>query len=220
MNSKIALVTGASRGLGWALAQELCVAYNIIAVARTIGALEELSDRIRAKKGHAILAPMDITKKKSTKVLCRSIFDRWGRLDLWVHTAIHAAPLTPANHIASNDWKISLATNVTAVSTLITHIAPLLGNNGQAIFFEDENVIAKKFFGTYGATKAAQIALVKSWKHETSNTGPNVYIFKPNPMPTGCRARFFPGEDKSRLSPPGAEALRLTEAFSLSTGRE
>ena len=215
MNSKIALVTGASRGLGWALSHELCLAYHVVPVARTVGALEELSDRIKATKGYATPAAMDITKKKSMKVLCRSIYDRWGKLDLWIHTAIHAAPLSPVNHIDSNDWKISLATNVTAVATLITYIAPLLGINGQAIFFEDTNMVAKKFFGTYGGTKAAQIALVMSWKHETINTGPNVHIFKPNPMLTECRARFFPGEDKSQLSAPADEAIRLIETLSL-----
>ena len=101
--TKTALITGASRGLGAALAEALAPAYHVIAVAKTTGALEELDDRIQAKGGSATLAPMDITNSVAMATLCRGIFDRWGALDLWLHTAVHAAPLTPASHIDNKD---------------------------------------------------------------------------------------------------------------------
>ncbi|MEY8840133.1 SDR family NAD(P)-dependent oxidoreductase, partial [Cribrihabitans sp. XS_ASV171] len=93
--ARLALVTGASRGLGAAFAEALAPDYHVVAVARTTGALEELDDRIKARGGAATLAPMDITEPGAMATLCRGIHDRWGKLDLWVHAAIHAAPLSP-----------------------------------------------------------------------------------------------------------------------------
>ncbi|NNE53874.1 MAG: SDR family oxidoreductase [Sulfitobacter sp.] len=203
--TKTALITGASRGLGAALAEALATTHHIIAVARTTGALEELDDRIQARGGSATLAPMDITKADAMQVLCRSIHDRWGSLDLWLHTAIHAAPLAPADHIDAKDLSKSVAGNVTATATLITYVAPLLGQSGQAVFFDDPRA-GQKFFGSYGATKAAQIALARSWQAERANIGPKVSIFTPDPMPTATRARFFPGEDRSALSDAKSQA--------------
>ncbi|MDX2484997.1 MAG: SDR family NAD(P)-dependent oxidoreductase [Pseudodonghicola sp.] len=205
---KIALITGASRGLGAALAEALCDTHHIIAVARTTGALEELDDRIKARGGSATLAPMDITVPAAMATLCRGIHDRWGKLDLWLHPAIHAAPLSPAQFIDSKDWDKSIAINASATSLLITYVAPLLGATGQAVFFDDPRA-GEKFFGAYGATKAAQIALAKSWAAETPRTGPRVQVLQPRPMPTATRARFFPGEDRSALTHPADEARRL-----------
>ena len=206
--TKTALITGASRGLGAALAERLSDSHHIIAVAKTTGALEELDDRIQAKGGTATLAPMDITNADAMATLCRGIFDRWGSLDLWVHTAIHAAPLTPTDHIDTKDFAKSIGTNVTATATLITFVSPLLSSTGQAIFFDDPRA-GEQFFGSYGATKAAQIALARSWQAETVNTGPKVQILTPSPMPTATRARFFPGEDRAPLCDIHVEADRL-----------
>lgn len=206
--TKLALITGASRGLGAALAEALASTHHIVAVARTTGALEELDDRIQAKGGSATLAPMDITNTDAMATLCRGIYDRWGRLDIWLHTAIHAAPLAPANFVDAKDWSKSFTVNTTATSVLIPFIAPLLGAEGQAVFFEDPRAGAK-FFAAYGATKAAQIAMARSWAAETVKTGPRVQIVTPNPMPTAVRARFFPGEDRDVLAKPMDEALRI-----------
>ena len=205
---KIALITGASRGLGAALAEALSQTHHIVAVGRTTGALEELDDRIQATGGAATLAPMDITNMDAMAQLCRSIYDRWGRVDLWAHTAIHAAPLSPADHLDSKDWQKSVATNVTATGQLIPFIAPLLGDQGTALFFNDPQG-GNKFFGAYGSTKAAQIALARSWQAETIKIGPQVHILTPNPMPTATRARFHPGEDRTKLLDPRDEARRL-----------
>lgn len=205
---KIALITGASRGLGAALAEKLSATHHIVAVARTTGALEELDDRIQALGGQATLAPMDITNKDAMAQLCRSIYDRWGHIDIWAHTAVHVAPLTPADHMDAKDWDKSVACNISATGTLIGFIAPLLGADGTALFLEDA-AAGKKFFGAYGSTKAAQIALARSWQAETVNIGPKVTIATPEPMPTATRARFHPGEDRAPLADTRSEAERI-----------
>ncbi|MEM1074257.1 MAG: SDR family NAD(P)-dependent oxidoreductase [Pseudomonadota bacterium] len=206
--TRTALITGASRGLGAALAEALAGKHHIIAVAKTTGALEELDDRIKAKGGSATLAPMDITNPDAMATLCRGIFDRWTRLDLWVHTAVHAAPLAPTDHVDAKDMSKSVACNITATSTLITYVAPLLGETGTAVFFDDPRA-GEKFFGSYGATKAAQIALARSWQAESASTGPKVQILVPPPMPTATRARFFPGENRASLTPPQDAAASI-----------
>ncbi len=212
MTQKLALITGASRGLGAAFAEALAPTHHIVAVGRTAGALEELDDRIQAKGGSATLAPMDVTVPDAMATLCRGIHDRWGSLDLWVHCAIHAAPLSPANFVAPKDWEKSVAVNATATSLLITYVAPLLGQAGQAVFFDDPRA-GEKFFGAYGASKAAQMALVRSWQDESERTGPKVEILSPKPMPTATRARFYPGEDRDGLAAPQSEAARLLPAL-------
>lgn len=206
--TKTALITGASRGLGAALAEALCHDHHIIAVARTTGALEELDDRIQAKGGAATLAPMDITNAEAMATLCRGIHDRWGSLDLWLHCAVHAAPLAPTDHIDGKDMAKSISGNITATATLITFVSPLLSQTGQAVFFDDPRS-GQKFFGSYGATKAAQIALARSWAAETVKIGPKVQVMTPAPMPSATRARFFPGEDRTALSDPKAEAAAI-----------
>jgi NAD(P)-dependent dehydrogenase (short-subunit alcohol dehydrogenase family) len=206
--TKIALITGASRGLGASLAKALAPTHHIIAVGKTVGALEELDDAIQAAGGQATLAPMDITVDAAMQQLCRGIFDRWGKLDLWLHAAVHAAPLAPAGHIGPKDLAKSMAINIEATARLIAYAGPLLGNAGKAVFFDDPRGGAQ-FFGSYGATKAAQIALARSWQTETVKTGPMVEILTPNPMPTATRARFYPGEDRTLLASPTDEAARL-----------
>lgn len=212
--TKTALITGASRGLGHALALALAPTHHIIAVGKTVGALEELDDVIKAMGGAATLAPMDITTDAAMQQLCRGIFDRWGHLDLWAHTAVHAAPLSPAAHIAPKDLAKSVDINVTATQRLIAYVSPLLGFEGQALFFDDPRG-GETFFGAYGATKAAQTALARSWQVETVKTGPRVHIATPAPMPTATRARFYPGEDKSVLASPTDEAARILDEAGL-----
>lgn len=214
MTDKIALITGASRGLGFACAEALAPQYHVVAVGRTVGGLEDLDDAIQAQGGQATLAPMDVNEPDAMAQLCRSIHDRWGKLDLWLHTAVHAAPLTPAAHMDAKDWAKSVATNVTAMGTLIPYVSALLGAGSKAVFFDDPHAGAK-FFGAYGATKAAQIALARSWQAETTSTDTTVEILTPRPMPTGTRARFFPGEDRTPLAAPKDEAQRLLKEAAL-----
>lgn len=212
MSRPLALVTGASRGLGAALAEELALkGWHVVAVARTVGGLEELDDRVKAERasGALTLAPMDVTDEGAMRHLCRSIHDRWGSLQFWAHTAIHATALTPAGSIEMKDLDRSIATNFRATAALIPMVEPLLrAGNGAAMFFDDP-LPGTKFAGCYGATKAGQMALARSWQAEGARVGPRVLIETPAPMPTAVRARFHPSEDRSRLANPKDEAARL-----------
>lgn len=214
----LALVTGASRGLGFAIAAALGAAgWHVLAVARTVGGLEELDDRISASGGTSggtsggatTLAPMDITDEKAMAHLAQSIAARWGRLGLWVHAAIHAPPLSPAGHTDMKDFDKAAACNLRAPAVLIPLLEPLLrAGEGTALFLDDPRG-GEAFFGAYGATKAAQIALARSWQAETVRIGPRVLIETPRPCATATRGRFFPGEDRSRLADIHAEAARI-----------
>ena len=214
MSNRLALVTGASRGLGAAIAEQLAFqGWHVLAVARTVGGLEELDDRVKAAglpgAGDLTLAPMDVTNDDAMRHLCRSIYDRWGALQLWVHTAVHVAPLAPMGSLDQKDWDKSIATNTRATGMLIPMVEPLLrAGQGTALFLDDPRA-GQKFFGAYGASKAAQIALARSWQAETAKIGPRVLIETPAPMPTATRARFFPGEDRSALADVRQEAARL-----------
>ena len=218
MTKNLALITGASRGLGAAMAETLAQrGWDVVAVARTVGGLEELDDRVKTLglpgAGNLTLAPMDVTNEDAMRHLCRSIHDRWGSLQLWVHTAIHVAPLSPAGSLDMKDWDKSIATNIRATGSLIPLIEPLLiEGKGTAVFMDDPRA-GQKFFGNYGATKAAQIALAQSWQAEAAKHGPRVVIATPAPMPTATRARFFPGEDRSPLIDPRAEAARIIDSL-------
>lgn len=211
---KIAIVTGASRGLGAALAEELAAqGYHVLAVARTVGGLEELDDRIRRAGGAATLAPMDVTEAPAMQQLAQAILDRWGGLDLWAHCAVHAAPLAPAPHVDGKDWAKSVLVNMDVTRGLIALLEPLLrARQGTALFFDDPRM-GQKFFGAYGATKAGQIALARSWQLEAASIGPRVVIAEPSLMPTAVRARFFPGEDRAALTPCRDEAARILNAL-------
>ena len=218
MTQKIALVTGASRGLGSSLAEQLALrGWHVVAVARTVGGLEDLDDRVKRSglpgAGSLTLAPMDVTNDDAMRHLCRSIHDRWGGLGLWVHAAIHAAPLAPAGHLDQKDWEKSLATNARATGTLIPMVEPLLrAHDGTAVFLDDPRA-GQPFFGSYGATKAAQIALARSWQAETAKHGPRIVIATPQGLPTATRARFFPGEDRSKLADVQSEAARILDTL-------
>ena len=214
MTHKLALITGASRGLGAAFAETLALqGWDVVALARTSGALEELDDRVKAQGlpgvGRLTLAPMDVTNDDAMRHLCLNIHERWGGLQLWVHTAVHAAPLAPAASLDGKDWDKSITTNIRATGQLIPMIEPLLKvGHGTALFLDDPRA-GQKFFGAYGASKAAQIALARSWAAEAATIGPRVVILTPHPMPTATRARFFPGEDRGALATTRDEAARL-----------
>jgi NAD(P)-dependent dehydrogenase (short-subunit alcohol dehydrogenase family) len=219
MTDRLALVTGASRGLGAAMAEQLALrGWHVMAVARTVGALEDLDDRVTEMglpgAGKLTLAPMDVTNDDALRHLCRSIFDRWGGVGLWVHTAVHAAPLAPAGSLDAKDWEKSIATNVRATGNLIPMIEPLLrAHQGTAVFFDDPKA-GTAFHGAYGASKAAQISLARSWQAESARIGPRIVIATPAPMPTATRARFHPGEDRARLVDPRTEAHRILDGLS------
>lgn len=186
--------------------------YHVIAVARTVGGLEELDDRIKAAGGAATLVPLDLTNEDGLRQVCRSIHDRWGHVDVLVHAAIHAPPLCPLPHMDEKDMDKSIAINMRATARLIANVAPLLkaAQDPLAVFFDDP-AKAKKFHTTYGFSKEAQIRLVRSWQEESVSTGPRVVIATPEPMPTALRARFYPGEDRDALAPTTQEAGRIMD---------
>ena len=214
---KIALVTGASRGLGAAMAEALASrSYHVIALARTVGGLEELDDRIKAKGGSATLVPVDINDDDAMAQICHSIHQRWGHIDLLVHAAIHVPPLAPMEHVGVKDLDKTLATNIRATARLILNTTPLLkaSGAGHAVLFDDPEQ-ADKFHGAYGLSKAAQVRMAASWRDETARTGIAVHMLTPAPMPTATRGRFYPGEDRSKLADCHAEAARLLDQLPL-----
>jgi NAD(P)-dependent dehydrogenase (short-subunit alcohol dehydrogenase family) len=212
----VALVTGASRGLGYAVARELGRSgVQVVAMARTIGGLEDLADAILATGGaNPTLVPLSLTDEGGMQRLCLAVNDRWGRLDLVVHCAAHAPPLAPVEHIAAKDLDISLEVNVKGTQRLIAMTQPLLAVAPAGHFVHCADARAgQTFFGTYGATKSAAEAFVRSWAAEAERIGPKVLLFHPNPMPTALRARFFPGENPEPLAPCADEAKRLLETL-------
>jgi len=214
MTQKIALVTGASRGIGRAMAEQLALqGWQVVAVARTVGGLEELDDQVRSARlpgaGQLTLAPMDITNEDAMRHLCRSIHDRWGGLQLWVHAAVHVTALSPAPSLDMKDLDKSIATNLRAASFLVTMVDPTLrAGNGTAMFLDDP-AAANRYSAAYGITKTAQMQMARAWQAETVRTGPRVLIGTPAPMSTATRARHYPGEDRAPLADPRTEALRL-----------
>lgn len=214
MTQKIALVTGASRGIGRAMAEQLALqGWQVVAVARTVGGLEELDDQVRSARlpgaGQLTLAPMDITNEDAMRHLCRSIHDRWGGLQLWVHAAVHVTALSPAPSLDMKDLDKSIATNLRAASFLVTMVDPLLRAGGGTAMFLDDPAAAHRYSAAYGITKTAQMQMARAWQAETVRTGPRVLIETPAPMPTATRARHYPGEDRAPLADPRTEALRL-----------
>lgn len=208
----VALVTGASRGLGYAVARALGRAgAQVIAMARTVGGLEDLADAILATGGtNPTLVPLSLADEGGLQRLCLAVHERWGRLDLVVHCAAHAPPLAPVEHIALKDFDQALEINFKGTQRLAAMTQPLLkaAPAGHFVFCAD-NRGGQTFFGAYGASKAAAEALVRSFAAEAERIGPKVLIFHPNPMPTALRARFFPGEDPAPLAPCAEEAERL-----------
>lgn len=211
-NGKIALVTGASRGFGFACAAALGAAgAHVLAVARTVGGLEDLDEHVSSTVGSATLIPLDICDDPGLERLGGAIHDRWGRVDLWLHTAVHAAPLQPAEHIDAKELDKTIAINIRAFQRLIRVVDPLLrlSPHPMALIVAGDATGAK-FHGTYAAAKAAQSALTRAWAAES---GARITIAEivPPPMPTALRARFHPGEDRAKLCPIDQAAARLMD---------
>jgi len=208
----VALVTGASRGFGYAMAVALGGAgAHVIGMARTVGGLEEMADAVEALGGPTpTLAPLSITDEGGLQRLCLAVHQRWGRLDLVIHAAAHAPPLAPAEHIAAQDFETSVEVNLKGTQRLIAMVQPLLkaALKGRFVQIADDRA-GQRFFGSYSATKGAADALARSWAAEAERIGPLVTLFRPAPMPTALRARFYPAEDRTRLSPCSEEARRL-----------
>ena len=207
LHDKIALVTGASRGIGRAAALVLAKAgAQVVAVARTQGGLEELDDEIRAATGRpATLVPLDISDGDALDQLGFALHQRYGRLDIMVHAAAVLGPLTPVSHIEPKHWDRVVATNLTASYRLIRTTEPLLraAANARAIFLTTSRAQKPKaFWGLYGVTKAGMENLVRTWADELEQTNVRAVLLEPGAMRTRMRAEAMPGEDPMTLPDP------------------
>ena len=207
LKDRIALVTGASRGIGRAAALALAGAgAHVVAVARTPGALEALDDEIRAATGQpATLVPMDIGEPDGLDQLGLAIHQRFGRLDILVHAAALLGSLTPVAHIEPKHWDRLVAVNLTGSFRLIRSVEPLLraSEHPRAIFLTSSRATnPKAFWGSYGATKAALENLVRTWADELEQTRIRAVLLDPGAMRTRMRAEAMPGEDPAHLPDP------------------
>ena len=208
LKDRVALVTGASRGIGAALAIELAtLGAHCVLVARTQGGLEETDDAIRAATGRgATLLPFDLQKQeKELDLLGASILERFGRLDILVHNAGVLNKLTPVAHIDPRDWAETVAVNLTAAWRLIRSCDPPLraSDAGRAVFVTTGRVLRPKaYWGMYGATKAGMEHLVQTWAQEVAKTPLRVNLADPDVVATKMRAQAMPGEDPATLPRP------------------
>ena len=206
LQGRLALVTGASRGLGAAVAKAYAGAgAHVIAIARTQGGLEELDDAIRGAGGNATLVAMDLTNFDGIDDLGRQIHERWGKLDILVGNAAMLGDMSPLGHIRPESWERTFALNVTANWRLIRSMDPLLRQSdaGRAIFMTSGITRSlRPYWGLYSSTKAALEALAVTYAHEVEKTPVRVNLVNPGPTRTAMRATAFPGEDPLTLPPP------------------
>ena len=205
-SSRIALVTGASRGIGYATARALArTGVHVVAVARTQGGLEELDDDIRKDGGSATLVPLNLTDFDGIARLGAALHERHGRLDILVGNAAVAGPSSPLGHIEMKPWNDVMAINVSANFQLIRCMEPLLKQSAaaRAVFVTSAAASqASAYLGPYAASKAALDTLARAWARETASTPLRVNLFNPGPTRTRMRATVFPGEDPLTLDTP------------------
>lgn len=203
---RIALVTGASRGIGRAAAKALAgEGAHIIASARTQAGLEELDDEIKAAGGSATLVTMDVNDRPALPRLAEAIRERWGKLDIIVLNAGILGELTPISHMDEQIWDDVIATNLTAVFRMIHHLDPLFRQSdaGRAVLVTSGAASGRMpYWSAYAASKAGLDALGKSWAAELINTPHRVNMLSPGRIATQMIGQAFPGIDKSTLSSP------------------
>jgi len=206
LTGEVAVVTGASRGIGYALSLALArEGAHVIALARTVGGLEELDDEIRALGGSATLVPADLKDFAAIDRLGEAIFERWKRLDILIGNAGVLGQLSPLGHIKPKVWEEAVAVNLTANWRLIRSLDPLLRQSSaaRAVFVTTGATHSlPAYWGAYSATKAALEALVRTYAAEISKTEIRANLLNPGPTRTALRAKAFPGEDPSSLPTP------------------
>lgn len=213
LEGRIALVTGASHGIGRAVAKRFAAeGATVIATGRNVGALEELDDEVRAAGGQLVLLPLDLTVYEKIDAMGASIYERFGKLDILVGNAGLLGELAPVGHIDPGKFENTFAVNVTANFRLIRSLDPLLRQSGSGrAMFVTSNASAKgrAFWGLYASTKAALEALVLSYAQEMENSDIRVNLINPGRIRTSMRAEAYPGEDPETLPTPES----ITDVF-------
>jgi NAD(P)-dependent dehydrogenase (short-subunit alcohol dehydrogenase family) len=207
-SQRVALVTGASRGIGRAAALGLAAAgAHVVAVARTPGGLEELDDAITSQGGTATLVPLDLKDAAGIDRLGAALFERWGRLDVLLANAAILGVISPLSHVDPKIWDEAMAVNVTANWRLVRSLDPLLrASDAARVLFMSSGAAhsCRPYWGTYSITKAALDALAATYAGEVRQTNVRVNVFYPGATRTRMRAQAMPGEDPQTLPPPEA----------------
>lgn len=213
LKGRIALITGASRGIGAAVAKRYAAeGAHVILIGRTVGALEEMDDAVRAAGSSATLVPLDLRELDRIDPIGPALYERFGKLDILVGNAGLLGTLGPLSHHDAKLWDDVLRVNVTANWRLIRTLEPLLRRSdaGRAIFVTSGAAHkAHAYWGAYATSKAALEAMVRAWAAELAKTSVRVNLLSPGAIRTAMRAAAFPGEDPASLRP--AEAI--TESF-------
>jgi len=212
---KVVLVTGASRGIGYAAAKEAARrGAHVVAVARTVGGLEELDDEIQEMGASTTLVPLDLRDGDAIDRLGAAIFERWGALDGLVGNAGALGTLSPVPHLAPEEFENVFKLNVTANFRLLRSMDLLLrqAEAGRAVFVSSGAAhSARPFWGLYAASKAALEALVKSYAGEMQTSPVKANVFDPGVVRTAMRAKAMPGEDPETLPLPSTVAPKLID---------
>jgi NAD(P)-dependent dehydrogenase (short-subunit alcohol dehydrogenase family) len=216
LSGKLALVTGASRGIGAATAEALArEGAHVILVARTAKALEEVEDRIHAAGGSATIAPLDLTDGEAIGKLGAAVSERWGALDILVLNAAMLGSLTPVEHIDPKEYSRILTLNVGSNQALIAAFDQMLRKAGRADVIGVTSSVGhepRAFWGAYGSSKAALENLLGAYADETEHTGKiRVQIVDPGATRTRMRQLAFPGEEPESVKPPEAVAAFILE---------
>ncbi|HEY5722596.1 MAG TPA: SDR family NAD(P)-dependent oxidoreductase [Allosphingosinicella sp.] len=216
LKDRIALVTGASRGIGAATAEALArEGAHVVLTARTAAGLEEVEDRIHAAGGTATIAPLDLTEQDSIARLAAALAERWDRIDLLVLNAAMLGSLAPVAQIDGKEFNSVLTLNLLAQKILIAAFDPMLRKSDAGRLIAITSSVGRHpraYWGAYGASKAALETLVLAYAEEVKNLAPlKVAIVDPGSTATKMRERAFPGEDPSTLKPPSAVADAIVE---------
>ncbi|HJT43256.1 MAG TPA: SDR family NAD(P)-dependent oxidoreductase [Rhizomicrobium sp.] len=218
LSGRIALVTGASRGIGRAAAIALAGAgAHVILAARTVGGLEEADDEIRKAGGSATLVPMNLRDGEAIDRLGASIFERWGKLDAFLGNAGVLGQLTPLAHLEPKTFQDVMEVNVTANWRLIRSLDPLLRlSDAGRVLFVTSGAARKHtaYWGVYAVSKAALESLALTYAAECEATKIRVNLINPGPMRTQMRKKAMPGEDPTTLPVPDDMAPKIVEMLS------
>lgn len=216
LTGKLALVTGASRGIGAATAEALAAAgAHVILVARTASALESVDDRIHEAGGSATIAPLDLTDNDSIAKLAAAVVERWDALDIMILNAAMLGSLTPVEHIDAKEFGRILSLNLVANQAVIAAFDPLLRRAERADVVALTSSVGSEpraFWGAYGSSKAGLETLLGAYADETQHTGRiRVHIIDPGATRTRMRQLAFPGEEPDSVKPPETVAAAILE---------